>query len=135
MSKKEMQEKIKKIAHQIGTQGYALMNDRAFCNCQKKKMETKESHHEAWFDCWEEYKTAYNEDPDKWLEKYISIVDDKALIKGSETIKNMIKANLVNDVETVKGDSEYVGATIRNVLRHYAKEELKEKIKEINNSK
>ena len=100
----------------------------------KKKMETKNSHHEAWFDCWEEYKTAYNDTPDKWLEKYVPIHDGKELVKGSENIRNMIKANLVTDVEAVKGDSEYVGATIRNVLRHYAKEELKEKIKDLDKS-
>ena len=132
---KNMQDKIKKIAHQIGTQGYALMNDRAFCNCQKKKMDKKDSHHEAWFECWEEYKTAYNSEPDKWLAKYVPINDETSLIKGSETVKTMIKANLVNDVESTRGDSPHVGATIRNVLRHYAQEELKEKIEELNNSK
>jgi hypothetical protein len=117
---------LKKAAYQIGVQGYALMNDRAFCNCQKKKMETTASHHEAWFDCWKEYKDAYNGDPDKWLEKYIPLKAKK--IEASSNIKKLVSNNLIPDVESVVGDSEHVGASIRNQLRTYAKEELKEKL-------
>jgi hypothetical protein len=41
-------QKLNKIAYQIGTQGYSLMNDRAFCNCQKRKAEDMDSNWEAW---------------------------------------------------------------------------------------
>ena len=122
-------EQLEKIAYQIGTQGYALMNDRAFCNCQKKKMETSDSPWEAWSSCWEEYKEAYNGDPDKWLEAYIPLESSKYIVSSST--KNIIKNNLVKDVEELKGDSPYVGASIRNVLRHYAIKELKEKIEKV----
>ena len=120
-------EKIQKIAHQIGTQGYALMNDRAFCNCQKIKSEKKDSPWESWNECWEEYKKAYNSEPDKWLGKYLSSEENKK-VQASENIKKIIKENFVKDVEEAKGDSKFVGASIRNVLRHYAVEELKEKL-------
>ena len=119
--------KIEKIAYQIGTQGYALMNDRAFCNCQKDKSEAKDSGWEAWSECWKEYKEAYNGDPDKWLEKYLS-QNDKRVLTAETNVKEMIKENFVKDVEKLKGESPFVGASIRNVLRHYAKEELKDKI-------
>ena len=120
-------EKIQKIAYQIGTQGYALMNDRAFCNCQKIKSEKKESGWESWNECWEEYKKAYNSEPDKWLEKYLSLEDGKK-VEASDNIKKIVKENFVKDVEEAKGDSKFIGASIRNVLRHYAVEELKEKL-------
>jgi len=125
-------QRITKIAYQIGTQGYALMNDRAFCNCQKRKAETMDSAWEAWNSCWDEYKEAYNGDPDKWLETYIA-PDSKKKIKASSEIKTMVKDNLVSDVEGLKGDSPYVGASIRNVLRSYAVKELKDKIEKSSN--
>jgi len=116
-----------KIAKMVGVQGYAFMNDRAFCNCQKKKMETKESHWEAWSECWKEYKEAYNSDPEKWLATYIPL-NERENIKTSETIKELVKDSLTKDVEELKSGSQYVGASIRNVLRHYAAIELKEQI-------
>lgn len=120
-------DKIKKIAYQIGTQGYALMNDRAFCNCQKRKMESMDSAWEAWNSCWEEYKEAYNGDPDEWLAAYIP-ADTAKKVEASAGIKQMVKDNFVKDVEDLKGDSPYAGASIRNVLRSYAVRELKDKI-------
>ena len=123
---------MNKIAYQIGTQGYALMNDRAFCNCQKRKMEGSDSGWEAWNSCWEEYKEAYNGDPDKWLETYIA-PQSKKNVKASSLIKKIIKENLITDVEALRGDSMYAGASIRNVLRSYAVKELKEKIKKSSN--
>lgn len=125
-------EKLQKIAYEIGTQGYALMNDRAFCNCQKKKMETSGSAWEAWNSCWEEYKKAYNGDPEEWLKVYIPLGKSKKS-EASTEVKKMIKENLVKDVEELKGKSVYVGASIRNVLRTYAVKELKEKIKKSSN--
>jgi DNA primase large subunit len=120
--------KMEKIAYEIGTQGYAIMNDRAFCNCQKKKMQTTASHQDAWFDCWEEYKEAYNSDPDKWLAEYVPL-EDYVKIKESSSIKKMMKESFVKDVEERIGESKLVGASIRNQIRHYIHEELKEKIK------
>lgn len=125
MSKKD---KLKKIAYQIGTQGYALMNDRAFCNCQKKKMDATGSAWEAWNSCWEEYKETYNGDPDKWLATYIPINVEKNVMASSE-IKKMVKENFIKDVEDLRGESPFTGASIRNVLRSYAVKELKDKIK------
>jgi len=125
-------EKLLKMAYQIGTQGYALMNDRAFCNCQKRKMETMDSGWEAWSSCWEEYKEAYNGDPDKWLEAYIG-PNKKKKVSASSELKMMIKENLIQDVEGLRGESPYVGASIRNVLRSYAVKELKDKIEETSN--
>lgn len=124
-------EKLQKIAYQVGTQGYALMNDRAFCNCQKRKMESTDSAWEAWNSCWEEYKEAYNGDPDEWLAAYIG--PDKKRAKASSDAKAMIKAHLVKDVEDLRADSPYVGASIRNVLRSYAVKELKDKIEKSSN--
>jgi hypothetical protein len=120
--------KMEKIAYEVGTQGYAIMNDRAFCNCQKKKMASSNSPHDAWFDCWEEYKDAYNSDPDKWLEAYVPL-EEYTKVKESSSIKKMIKENFITDVEDRIGDSKMVGASIRNQIRHYIHEELKEKIK------
>jgi len=119
--------KIEKLAYQVGTQGYSLMNDRAFCNCQKKKLEKTDSPWEAWNGCWEEYKEAYNSDPAKWLKAYIPLEDSKT-ITAESNIKKMIKENFVKDVEEMKGDSPFTGVSIRNTLRCYAREELKDKI-------
>lgn len=121
-------QKMSKMAYQIGIQEYALMNDRAFCNCQKIKREKTDSDWEAWNNCWEEYKEAYNGDPDKWIEAYIS---NKKGLKSealSDT-KKFMKENFIKDVEHLKGSSKYSGASIRNVLRSYASKELKEKTK------
>jgi uncharacterized protein YeeX (DUF496 family) len=122
------QKKMQKLAYEVGTQGYAIMNDRAFCNCQKKKMKNTDSHHDAWFDCWTEYKEAYNADPDKWLETYVPL-EDYIKVAKSANIKKIIKENFVKDVEERIGESKMVGASIRNQIRHYIHEELKEKIK------
>jgi len=119
--------KMEKLAYEVGTQGYAIMNDRAFCNCQKKKLETTASNQDAWFDCWTEYKEAYNSDPEKWLAKYVPL-EDHSKIVASSSIKKMIKENFVSDVEERIGNSKLVGASIRNQIRHYIHEELKEKI-------
>ena len=118
---------LKKLAKMVGVEGYAFMNDRAFCNCQKQKMEKTESHWEAWSECWTEYKEAYNSSPYKWLEEYIPL-QERENIKTSESTKKMIKEKLVADVEQLSKESRYVGASIRNVLRHYAVLELKEQI-------
>jgi len=127
-------ENLQKIAHQVGTQGYALMNDRAFCNCQKKKTEAMDSAWEAWNSCWEEYKDAYNGDPDKWLETYIPLSSKKKVQASfSPKIKKIVKDNLINDVEALKGESPFTGASIRNVLRSYALKELKDKIEKVSN--
>ena len=125
-------EKLQKIAYQIGTQGYALMNDRAFCNCQKQKMDKLKSGWEAWNTCWDEYKKAYNGDPEEWLKAYIPLESSKK-VEASSDIKKMVKENLIKDVEELKSNSTYTGASIRNVLRSYAVKELKDKIEKSSN--
>lgn len=118
---------LEKLAKMVGITGYSFMNDRAFCNCQKIKKDKTDSHWEAWSECWAEYKEAYNSDPDKWLANYIPLQERKN-IKTSESTKKMVKDQLVDDVENLSKNSQYVGASIRNVLRHYATLELKEQI-------
>lgn len=118
---------LEKLAKMVGTQGYAFMNDRAFCNCQKKKMASTDSHWEAWSECWEEYKEAYNSDPEKWLAEYVPL-QERDNVKTSESTMKMVKDQLVEDVENLRSNSKYVGASIRNVLRRYAVLELKEQI-------
>jgi len=117
----------KTAAYQVGVQGYAFMNDRAFCNCQKTKLASSDSPHDAWFNCWKEYKDAYNSDPDKWVEKYLPL-ESSELSAVSSNIKGIIKNNLVLEVDATTAGSKLVGAAIRNQLREYAKVELKEKI-------
>jgi hypothetical protein len=120
-----MSETKKNKGKPTSVQGYAFSNDRAFCNCQKQKFEKTGSHWQAWNDCWEEYKEAYNENPDGWIKKYLPLAE-RTNIKKSERIKNIIKKSFVSDVESIKGNSKYSGSSIRNVLLNYADIELKE---------
>jgi hypothetical protein len=98
--------KIEKLAKEVGVQGYAFMNDRAFCNCHKE---------------------AYNTDPEEFLSKYVPLGEIKK-VKTSQSIKDLVKENFIKDVEELRAESKYVGASVRNVLRSYAVAELKDKI-------
>ena len=62
------------------------------------------------------------------ITKVLKSLEDPENVKISSSIKKLVKESLIKDVEDTVGDSEIVGATIRNQLREYAKEELKEKI-------
>lgn len=125
--------KMKKLAYQVGVQGYHMMNDRAFCNCQRIKRQETDSGQEAWFECWEEYKECFaNAKPfhleeDPWLTKYIGQEDLKS-IKTSSSSKKITKESFIKEVDEIVGDSKAVGATIRNVLRNFAHSELKDLI-------
>ena len=109
----------KKFSNKVGVQGYVLMNDRAFCNCQKNKYAESKSHQDAWFKCWNEYKKSYNSDDiNSFLKKYVPSENLKK-IKADEDLKRKITSNIVKDVESSIIDENYIGASIKNVLNDY----------------
>ena len=131
---------MKKLAYQIGVQGYALMNDRAFCNCQRIKKANTTSGWEAWESCWTEYKDAYNNmkafelQNDTFLSKYLSQEDVKSIKTSSSQIKN-IKDGLIQEIDGLAETSKYVGASIRNSLRRHAHNELANLIEDEDSNK
>jgi len=113
-------EKLEKEAQYLGVQGYWLQQERAFCNCYRDKRNDKDMQpQEAWMECWQEYKDLQNKDSDEFFEKYASKFEQRKIKASKKDIQEFI-----DDIEQVKVEHKFVGASIRNHSRHFAKKEI-----------
>lgn len=91
---------MEKVAQYVGVIGYILKQNRAMCNCVRKK-KTSQSYQEAVFECLKEYQDGQKYENTEWSSKYAQIVKEEPNLINKSHIDFLKSIGIQNNIDAL----------------------------------